>query len=203
MNNLPLKRCSTCKEHKSLDNFAKDKSRKDGLSWRCKTCHSEMNKKYTKTPEAKEANKQRAYEYYHANKDEINAKARENRANNPEPRRAYARAWRVKRKNRVNERTRNWRLSNPDKHKESTRANKNRRRGAKVEHYTTQQALDIYGSNCHLCGEPIDLKAPRWTAILGWERGLHLDHVVRISEGGKDSLENVRPSHALCNLQKH
>jgi hypothetical protein len=203
VDNLPLKRCSTCKEFKTLDYFNKDKSRKDGFSWRCKSCHSEMNKKYSKTPDAKEIARQRAYERYHANKDEINAKAREDRANKPELKRAYARAWRAKRKDSVNERTRNWRLNNPEKHKESTRANKNRRRGAKVEYYTTQQAIDLYGSDCHLCGEAIDLDAPRWTAIPGWERGLHLDHVTRISEGGKDCLENVRPSHALCNLQKH
>ena len=203
MDNLPLKRCSTCREHKSLDNFNKDKSRKDGFSWRCKPCHAEMNKKYGKTPEAKEMARLKSKAKYHANKEEINAKARENRAKNPEIKRTYARNWRADRKDIVNQNQKQWRLNNPGKVKESTRKNKNRRRGAKVENYTTEQALSLYGSDCYLCSKPIDLDAPRWTAIEGWENGLHLDHVIRISEGGKDCLENVRPSHGLCNLQRH
>lgn len=203
MDNLPLKRCSTCHEYKTLNNFNKDKSRKDGFSWRCKQCHAVMNKKYNQTPEAKAKNRLKSIERYHANKDEINAKARADRASNLEGKRLYARNWRASRRNIVNENQKLWRLNNPDKVKESTRKNKNRRRGAKVENYSTQDALDIYGSDCYLCGKAIDLNAPRWTAIEGWEYGLHLDHVIRISEGGKDCLENVRPSHALCNLQRH
>lgn len=203
MDNIPLKRCSTCHEYKTLDNFNKDKSRKDGLSWRCKSCHAEMNKKYGKTPEAKEKSRLASKDHYQANKEAINAKARAKRAANLEDKRLYARNWRASRREIVNENQKLWRLDNPDKVKESTRKNKNRRRGAKVENYTTQEALDLYGSDCYLCGKAIDLDAPRWTAIPGWENGLHLDHVIRISEGGKDCLENVRPSHALCNLQRH
>jgi hypothetical protein len=203
MDNLPLKRCSTCKEHKSLDNFSRDKSRKDGISWRCKSCHAEMNKKYIKTPEYREKQRIKANVRYHANKDELNAKARANRLSNLEEKRLYARNWRASRKKIVNEKQKQWRINNPDKVKDSNRRSKNRRRGAKIEHHTIKQALDLYGSSCHLCGQPIDLKAPRWTAVPGWELGLHLDHIIRISEGGKDCLDNVRPSHAICNLKRH
>lgn len=203
MDNLPVKRCSTCKEHKSLNNFSKDKSRKDGFSWRCKSCHAEMNKKYSKTPKYREKQRIKANVRYHANKDELNAKARADRLSNLEEKRLYARNWRASRKEIVNEKQKQWRINNPDKAKDSNRRSKNRRRGAKVEHYTIKQALDLYGSNCHLCGHAIDLKAPRWTAVPGWESGLHLDHIIRISEGGKDCLENVRPSHAICNLKRH
>lgn len=203
MDNLSLKRCSTCKEHKSLDNFNRDKSRKDGFSWRCKPCHASMNKKYTITAEYREKARIKANIIYHQNKDAINAKQRAKRAANPEPSRAYKKQYRLKNLEKELARGKAYRLANPEKIKENSRINNNRRRGAQIERYTTQQALDLYGTNCHLCGEAIDLSAPRWTAKKGWERGLHLDHVIRISEGGKDCLENVRPSHAICNLQKH
>ena len=35
-----------------------------------------------------------------------------------------------------------------------------------------------------------------------WKLGLHIDHVISLSKNGPDTLANVRPSHALCNLSK-
>jgi hypothetical protein len=41
-----MKTCSKCKETKSVDNFPKTKTNKDGLSYLCTTCNREQNKKY-------------------------------------------------------------------------------------------------------------------------------------------------------------
>lgn len=68
--------------------------------------------------------------------------------------------------------------------------------------YTEEEVLTTYGILCYLCGEEIDIHAPRRTGLLGWENGLHIDHVVLIKYGGSDSLENVRPSHGICNLSR-
>jgi len=63
------KRCSRCKEIKSLSEFHRDKSQKDGLKSYCKSCHkaynqSERNKAYQKSyaqsPEGKIAHKRYA-----------------------------------------------------------------------------------------------------------------------------------------------
>lgn len=84
-----------------------------------------------------------------------------------------------------------------------------RRRRARMreqgyEIYHDSEVLEIYGTDCHLCEEPIDFDAPRSASVgSGWERGLHIDHIIPVSKGGEDTLENVRPAHALCNLQKH
>ena len=87
-----------------------------------------------------------------------------------------------------------------------------RRRGRKaravrlgVDHdgYTDQDVLDNFGTDCHICSEPIDLTAPRQCGKLGWERGLHIDHVFPISRGGTDTLDNVRPAHGKCNIIKN
>lgn len=82
-----------------------------------------------------------------------------------------------------------------------------RRRALKAmaisEPYTEQEVLDRYGTDCKICEEPIDLDAPRGVGKgEGWERGLHIDHTISISDGGPDTLENVRPLHSLCNLRR-
>jgi 5-methylcytosine-specific restriction endonuclease McrA len=48
----------------------------------------------------------------------------------------------------------------------------------------------------------IDLENSRKIGSLGWKTSLQVDHVIPISKGGSDTLENVRPSHAICNMQK-
>lgn len=74
--------------------------------------------------------------------------------------------------------------------------------GNGVSSYTEADVLEKYGSNCHVCQTPIDLKANRQVGRPGWKKGLHIDHLVPILRGGPDTLENVRPAHGLCNISK-
>lgn len=95
-------------------------------------------------------------------------------------------------------------------HSEQGKAVANRsyhRRRARIranvaEIYTLTDVINAYGSICYICGVAINLKAPRKTGKKGWENGLHIDHVIPICKNGADVLENVRPTHALCNLKK-
>ncbi len=75
-------------------------------------------------------------------------------------------------------------------------------RGNDYQPYTEQEVLDKYGTNCYLCGYEIDLNAPRNCRGNNWEAGLHIEHLVAICNGGPDNINNVRPSHAICNLTK-
>ena len=68
--------------------------------------------------------------------------------------------------------------------------------------FSVNTVINTYGTDCHLCGGPIDLNAPRRAGEPGWEMSLHLDHVVPISKGGHDTLENIRPAHGKCNVVK-
>jgi 5-methylcytosine-specific restriction endonuclease McrA len=65
-----------------------------------------------------------------------------------------------------------------------------------------KKCLETYGSNCHLCNEAINLSATRKCGTSGWELGLHIDHVIAQSPMAVVILENVRPTHAICNLRK-
>lgn len=68
--------------------------------------------------------------------------------------------------------------------------------------YSFAEVIEKYGAICHICKKEIDLNLPRKCGENGWEMGIHLDHVIPISKGGNDSLNNIRPSHAICNLKK-
>jgi 5-methylcytosine-specific restriction endonuclease McrA len=71
------------------------------------------------------------------------------------------------------------------------------------DHYSANTVLFTYGTDCHLCNGPIDISAPRTPGKPGWEKSLHIDHVIPLSKGGNDTLDNVRPSHGKCNIRKH
>jgi 5-methylcytosine-specific restriction endonuclease McrA len=97
----------------------------------------------------------------------------------------------------------NSRARNLDKVRDRERAKNRRRRANQHLPYNELQVIATYGASCHICGLEIDFMAPRRTGIPGWENGLHIDHLVPVSKGGVDTLENVRPSHGLCNLTKY
>lgn len=193
------RRCNTCQQVKPFSDFNKDKSRKHGISYRCKQCHAKVNEKYyDKSKMAAYAN-----DYYWRNRDEINRKARLKRATHPEQSRQYRRSYYQRNKTRINLLSNAWRKANKEVGYRSKSRRRARLKKAQQSFYTTQQVLLTYGTDCYLCGKPIDLQAPRWTAIKGWETGLHIDHVIPIRDGGSDTLENVRPTHGQCNLKKH
>ena len=100
-------------------------------------------------------------------------------------------------------RERIYKKNNPHIKRESER----RRRAKKFENgfepYKETQVLEIYGKDCHICLRPIDLSAPRQPGLHGWEIGLHIDHVIPLSKGGPDTIDNVRPAHGSCNVKKH
>ena len=112
-------------------------------------------------------------------------------------------AWREK--NREKERLRHkiYRQANKDKHAGYERKRRAIKRQAVAEFYTTEDVLNLHGTNCHICNKPIDLLASRRVGRQNWENGLHIDHIIPISKQGSDTLENVRPSHGLCNLKKN
>ena len=74
-----------------------------------------------------------------------------------------------------------------------------KRRGAQISgekfSHETIAARDNY--ICYLCGDEVDMTISRLD-----NRGATLDHVIPISRGGVDSLENVKLTHRVCNMRK-
>jgi 5-methylcytosine-specific restriction endonuclease McrA len=93
-------------------------------------------------------------------------------------------------------------LANPDARRQNRRAYRARGKSVYSKKYSTQDVLDLYGTDCHICALPIDLIVSRVIGLEGWELSLHLDHVIPMSKGGEDTLVNVKPSHGICNMKK-
>jgi hypothetical protein len=94
------------------------------------------------------------------------------------------------------------RLRRRELNRKHSRIRRSKALGNGASKYTEAEVLEKYGSDCHICQTPIDLKANRQPGKPGWKKGLHIDHLVPILRGGPDTLENVRPAHGLCNTSK-
>lgn len=95
-----------------------------------------------------------------------------------------------------------WYLGNKSKSAEYQRRRRANILGNGFTVYSEIDVLKKYGTSCHLCNLSIDLTANRRAGKPGWENGLHIDHVIPLSKGGPDTLENVRPSHGICNIAR-
>jgi 5-methylcytosine-specific restriction endonuclease McrA len=77
-----------------------------------------------------------------------------------------------------------------------------RRWGTKRSYYTRQHIFDRDGYDCYICNIPVDLTATHVQGQPGWEMYPHIEHVIPLSLGGDDTLQNVKIAHAKCNMAK-
>ena len=111
-----MKKCYKCKEEKQLQEFSKDKSKKDGLNSACKVCSNLMIKDYTKINKDKtkasrkiynEKNKDKNREYwgsyYAINKEILSEKAKEWYQENKESFSEYRKIYNLENKDKIKE----------------------------------------------------------------------------------------------------
>lgn len=138
-----------------------------------------------------------------ANKDKVIASRQKFYQNNRDRVLAEVKAYNDANKDRKKEYLKEYYQANPEKFLGYGRKRRALKRENGHEHYTEAQVLDTYGTDCHICGEAIDLDAPRHAGTEGWEKGLHIDHVTSLKSGGPDTIANVKPAHGICNLRKN
>jgi len=190
-----MKKCLSCGESKTLDNFYSDKRLKDGLRTQCKKCMSKKSKEYRDDERKGFKEKRRAYilknkdkilknkkRYYIENKTRISLKMSEyekNRlANDP----VFALTKRLRR--RMGEALTRIESSNPKK------------------------IQDTLGCTAHDFAKHIEkqfLKGMNWENRDKW----HLDHIVPISSAKTEEevyalshFTNIRPMWASDNIKK-
>lgn len=226
------KTCTKCGETKPLDEFSRDKSRRDGRSFYCKSCVSAYRRAY-RASNLSEVRK-RENDYYWSNRELVLSSQKASRDADPDKFRGRKKDayWRDP------ERARSQRMSS---YYASHAQNKERRRvrwannrqslnEKQRAHYAENRdvllarARDYYASNPHIfwagrfrrraaeLGLKLiveDFTKPDVIARYGdscfyCETGSfeHLDHYVPIKSGGPHTLDNVRPSCAACNLAK-
>lgn len=182
------KRCSKCGFVKVLELFNKDSRTKDSRTYQCKECQKVRAKssyKKTKTKavrqaryqENKKENRERARAYYHENKEVILAQQKE-----------YLQTKKGKAVMKKAHTKRNKSIKD-NKGKPYVRFQIITRDSKDAIHPETGEILNV--PYCQICGEPI------------WDlNDVHIDHIVPIAEGGLDCYDNVRCTHAKCNLTR-
>jgi 5-methylcytosine-specific restriction endonuclease McrA len=176
-----MKVCKACGESKAFTEFGKEPRVADGLQARCRLCKNKSGKIWASQ-----------------NKDKLNLMQNNYRKANPEKMAIYQQRYKATKR----EYTKQWYQENKEKYRGYVRARRAKIRENDFVKYSEWEVIAEYGSKCHLCNMEIDMLASRATGSSGWEESLHIDHVMPISKGGADSLENVRPAHGLCNLMK-
>ena len=167
-----MKTCTKCGEEKPATTEFFYKA--DGyLRNVCKECKSKYNKQYRKN-----------------NKEHIAELRKQYRQDNPE----YFKQHYQENKESYAKNKRQWQKDNREK--VIMRAAKRRavKKGVTTENFTRQDVLDKWGTDCHICSDPIDLD--------NWDQ----DHVIPLQpkegEPGEHTLANVKPSHPHCNRSK-
>lgn len=171
----------TCSCEKSFpltpEHWYRSKYSKDGFSPRCKECV----KKYDR-------------EYYHAHKEEADKRHAEWRESNREHINKRSRKWYQANKVEHLKRTKRWKENNPDKMLEMGR-NHNRRIWKKkfnaVGDFTEKEFQELcqkYDNTCLRC--------------LRNDVPLVSDHVIPLSKGGLNTIENIQPLCLACNTSK-
>lgn len=196
------KACTKCGQifPRTTEYFHRHKGSSDGLAQRCKTCRIEDNNEYKRNNPDKLRESNRKYNDTHREQRAIADKKKPSRQ--PAYRTAYRADYYLKTSERQKESSRQWRRDNPEKYKDQWRKSRARIETVYSEPYTESEVLALHGTKCWLCQDEIDLKANRLIGADGWEKSLHLDHVIPITVKGPDVLWNVQPTHGLCNLSR-
>jgi len=143
-----------------------------------------------KTEEQRTANVERQAHWRAANAELHRERARQFRREHPEKVLATNRAWVEKNRERAAEGRRRVRQANLVRYRSYKAKWRALRAQAKIGRVSYVEIWERDKGICYLCGNAI----PR--------DHLHFDHVIPLSKGGAHSMENIRPTHATCNIRK-
>ena len=138
--NHALKKCTKCKEVKSLDQFTKDKNQKDKKDQTCKVCkklYSFNNKK--KAKEYRNKNKETAKEYYKEYYKKNKEKIKQHRIKNKERIKEYNKEYNKKNKEKNNKISRIYYQKNKERlieYSKKYRLNNTKKRNTYLKEYT-------------------------------------------------------------------
>jgi 5-methylcytosine-specific restriction endonuclease McrA len=207
MNIVTEKRCSKCGEVKPRTSFYKDNKRKDKLTPQCSVC---MRANFNdRSDESKERKRVHSREYYHLNiesmrekykeitkryrdnhKDTHNKKQKERRQNNPERYKEYRDRFYWNNWEKVQAKHKKWVAKNPEKNREY-KANRRAKKLQAGGNFTAKEFKELCNSFHNVC------------LCCGSTDRLVADHVMPISRGGTNSIDNIQPLCFSCNAKKH
>jgi 5-methylcytosine-specific restriction endonuclease McrA len=175
----------------------------------CIACTAEKNKaRRAANPEGERARKRAWTE---ANPEKVRAHSRKWREVNPEKAKATVRVWEEanREKRRVWNRAR--RQADPEKHREFVRAwaraNPERERARVAKRRALQRGARVGCRKAYAAFLRWTRTAPNvrcyWCGARTGPKQRHTDHIVPLSRGGADAVENLCVSCVGCNLRKN
>lgn len=200
------KTCTKCRETKPLNEFGRDKNRRDGLNPWCKACNRANVKRYNaahrdeinakrKAQYAAEPElyKRRVREYARRNSEVVRAGKRRYYQENRDRVRAYMAEYYRRDPQRCRDISARAKAKKPEHYRMVAAAcaavRRARLRAVQQVPFTTEQMaqrLAYHGNRCWMCGAP----------------GTTVDHVKPIIAGGPNMLANLRPACRPCNSGK-
>ena len=219
MDTLQEKICSKCAILKTLDEFGKNKTHKDGHASACLSCEREVKRVwyYANSEKSKASNKRwaaanleksRAIKrkwrrnnleqgrkwiaaWRAADPERSRAKRRKDYAAHPETERASAIARRAKNPKKANAQNKIWRKNNPKKVAALKQRRKAAEAGVPINDLTNAQFEEIKAAQKQRC------------AYCGKRRKLTREHVIAVINKGSNTVPNVVAACRSCNSQKH
>lgn len=203
---IVTKICSICKAKKPLSDFPKENRNKSGYRADCKECRKNYSKNYFQKNADRLKNYMREYyqnntqsaldkakRWYEENKEKHAEHSRKYKKTHIELYRASCRRATKKWMSAHPEYRNQWRERNPNKGRQynQTRRAKVKEVGGEITAEEWKQLLDFYGHRCLCCKRTED------------EVAIHIDHIVPISKGGRNVIENAQPLCKSCNSAKH
>lgn len=200
--NKKMKICTICSTPKSVTEFNKYKSSKDGLKGECRSCQKEYNKKYRE--KNKSVIKGKKKDFYLRNKDSIRVYKREYYKKNEDRIRDYQKKWRKENehilreyssnyyesnKEKISRKNKEYRKNNPDVVKIARNNRKYRRK--KLDSTLTTKEWEVivkkFNNSCAYCGS---------------KEKITQDHFIPVYNGGEYTHNNIIPACKSCNSSK-
>jgi 5-methylcytosine-specific restriction endonuclease McrA len=188
MNDTVGKVCRVCGEFKEYSEYhARKKGSKDGYRNDCKSCRLSIEKeRYWKDRDRRVSQQSK---YNHDHKEIISSKARNKRKQFPELIRSQEKKRYLKHRRKRIDFQIEYQRKNPEKVaivQAKRRAWKMNSPGSfSLEEW--KNLCELYGNRCLACHE---------------EKLLTIDHVIPLSRGGTNTIDNIQPLCRSCNCQK-
>ena len=154
----------------------------------------EKQRDYWNNKRDKEKSKARTRQYYLDNKEVILARSKKYYEENKEKSRNYQAKHYEENKDSYRENSKKWNKKNPDKVKASKKEYRAKKFQAPSEPWTPNEIAAAGTGKCPYCGRQI--------GIIYDSSIMHIDHVIPLSRGGTNLIENLEPVCVRCNLSK-
>lgn len=231
MDKIVTKKCTKCNTDKVLDDFHKDKQKRDGRACQCRDCRNIAHEEWRTNNYELAIQRQRAS--YHKNKDKDKDRRRRYYRDNIENIQSYWKdhyeknkkkvilrvlAYQKNNKEKVNAKNKKWIAEHPERAREITRKKYiNGKDKFKARNKSWRERnpnkIHVYKINRRVRESQGKITEREWLGLLKKycykclccgrsDVKLTADHVIPLARGGNHSISNIQPLCRSCNSSK-